>query len=147
MDYVKTQFGNIHMNNIPVVTQQTVNSKTGSAFIFFSIFIIIIIIFIYFIDFNTNVDKKEQIIVESFTNKVATVVRASSINVYDTDEIFLENIIFVTSDDNIINIDVLTDKFVKIIKKGESIMYTLDFKDELAIKEIIWWRPMIQIST
>lgn len=136
MNYVKTQFGNIHINDIPLVVPESTNSKFRSSFIFFSIFIIATIIFLYVIEWAPNPHKKERIVIEGFTNKILTTVKASSIDVY-SDELYLENIVLITADNNVINIDVLKDKYVTMTKNGDDTIYSLDFKAELKIKEII----------
>jgi hypothetical protein len=137
MNYVKTQFGNIHINDIPVVTQQTTDSKLNSAFMFFGVIVLIIIVFLYVIKWAPNPYKKERVVVKGFTDKVATTITATNIDVYDTDELYLENIVLVTADDNIIDINVLKNAYVQVIKKDDGILYSLDFKAELEIKEII----------
>jgi hypothetical protein len=136
MTYVKTQFGNIHINDIPIVVPETFGSKFKIAIIFFSIIVIIILIFMY----NAEWDEPEEIDsidIESFTNKILTNVKASSIDIYENDDIYLENIVIITTDNNLIDIDVLRNKYVKTMQTDTGTIYSIDFKSELDIKEII----------
>lgn len=137
MNYVKTQFGNIHINDLPLVVPQTTNSKFKTALLFFSIIVVILIIFLYVIRWSPDPQRKEKVVVESFTDRVASSVKASAIDVYDDEEIHLENIVLITTDNNIIDINVFTNKYIKIVKKDAGVMYTLDFTDEIEIKEIL----------
>lgn len=137
MNYVKTQFGDIHIRDLPLVTQQTTNDKFKTAFMFFSIIVIVLIIFLYIIEWPVSAQHNtKKLNIENFTNKVTTSVVASAIDVY-ADDLQLENIILITTDNNIIDINIFTNKYIKVAKKEDSIMYSLDFTDELEIKEII----------
>lgn len=137
MNYVRTQFGDIHMDDIPIVTQQTVDSKINTALVFFSIVIILIVLYIYFTDCKPIVHGPELIIVEGLSNKVLITQKASSISCTIADDTPLENIVLITSDSNVIDIDILKNKFVTIVKHNDIVVYGLDFKKELDIKEII----------
>ena len=137
MTYVKTQFGNIHIDDIPIVLHETTGSKFKHALMFFSIIVIIIIIMYMNYKPCRYESKNEEIVLKKSSNNILTSVKATMIDVYDIDDIYLENIIIVTTDDNIINIDILRNKYVKTIQNNNETIYSLDFKSELDIKEII----------
>lgn len=137
MNYVKTQFGNIHINDLPVVVPQTTDNKVKSSLVFFSVIILLIVIFFHVVKWALNPHKKEKIIVSGFTDKVPITIAATNICVYDANELFLENIVLITSDDNVLDINVLDNAYVKKIKTDCNTVYTLDFQAELNIKEII----------
>jgi hypothetical protein len=147
MKFVQTQFGNVHINDLPVVIAEPISYKFGKAVMFFIVLIIIILIFFYMTNWSMN--ESENIpAVEPFTNSYLTSVKADSIRVYnDEQQIVLENIVICTSDGNLFNIGTdnsvggVINKFVKIQPRGNGIMYSIDFDKSFDIKEIILISP------
>lgn len=151
MIHIKTQFGYIPIDELPVVGPEPLSHKFSKSMIFFGI--IIIIIFIFFYSSNCKINKQERVkvITESLVDKVRTSISASSIDVYNLKQpIKLENILIITSDNNMLNIDTdLSDddsinKFVRIIRKGNGTLYSIDFGKSLDIKEVVLITPPTQ---
>lgn len=134
-EYVETANGRIHRRDIPMVIDEPLNNKINKSLIFFSIIIIIVLIFVYMANKTVikNKIKKEKIFMRS--NKETFEVLADSIEVYNENEIIdLENIVLIESSNNVINIDI---RNVSKTKKGQGVLYSFDFEQELNIKEII----------
>lgn len=138
MDFVKTRLGNIPINDIPIVRSESFGNKFTKSMMFFSIIILILFIFIYLIKWNKSYKRKVKINLESTFSKQADVVKMTTIDVYNfKDKIMLENIILITNDNNVINISINTNKFIKISQIDQGLMYSIDLKKEYEIKEII----------
>jgi hypothetical protein len=149
MDYIKTQFGNIHLNDLPLVVPEPMRNKLGYAFIFFIIFIIVLLLVLYF---AKKTSKYNPICTDNsikptlLMDMVPTAIKTYTINVYNHDTpIYLENIVLTTADGNIMNIDIKRNPFVKITKHCNGLGYMIHFQNGIDIVEIgliSHWDPL-----
>lgn len=129
MKYVKTQFGAIPIDSLPVVEDEPVQYVLLKCVVFYSIVVLILLLFV--------ASNKNKVIVIKKEKSDKTTIRLDSLSVYNPNNpIKLENIILIDTSNNLINIDITQNKFVKIYKKFNGLMYTIDLEQEIEIKEI-----------
>lgn len=135
MEYIKTKFGNIHLNNIPIVRDEPFTYKFNKAMMFYSIIILILFIIISMIVFN---DKPVKMHIDPILQQQHSSIKMSVIDVYNYNEkINLENIILITTDNNLINIDIKHNAFVKHNDIQSGNIYTINLQQEYVIREIM----------
>jgi hypothetical protein len=136
MEYVQTNLGRINLNDIPIVKNEPLNQKFYKAFYFF-IILILILMLVYLCDWHEPHTYKKKVKMPIFAENVARSVKASALQIYDDKvKILVDNIIIRTSDNNIVNIDVLHNHFVQITKYGNGLSYYIDFGYDIDIDSI-----------
>lgn len=148
MQYVKTSVGQIAINDLPVVKNESFTIKFSKSMLFFGIIILIVLIYYISVNWTCNKIDHTKVVIESMCNKIHTSVQSTSMDLYHLDQtIILENVVIITADNNMINIDTSTtddDKinpFVKVFQKGSGALYHIDFQTTLDIKEIVLISP------
>jgi hypothetical protein len=136
--YVKTRFGNIPVEDIPVVQEEDLTSKLFKSAIFFAIIVVILCTFIYLF-YSSNYDKnkpKTQVTIDK-SEKIYKAVKADAIKIYNYNEdISLDNFSIITTEGNIFNIN-KSNKNLKIYTKYSGIMYSMDLGSEMEIKQVV----------
>lgn len=113
MEYVQTQFGNIHISDLPIVIPEPFKHKFGRSAIFFSVIIIILFSIIYLANWYVPHNKPVCIKIDALTKKIPSVVKADTVMVYNPKtKMRLENILIITADNNLINIDKTNPRFL-----------------------------------
>ncbi len=152
--YIRTQSGYIHIKDIPEVRSEPLITKFEKSLVFFTAIIVIILVFIYLVHIKQlrteemiNIQKEEAL---NQTNRFSKTnldtyeyiphqVNAQMINVYNQSRhLPLENIVLIDINNNIIDIDIQRNYFLKIYNIGEhGVMFSMDLGSEKTIREII----------
>ena len=136
--YVQTQFGKLPIGEVPLIDKEMVCSKVGKLSFFFVVIIILLLIFIYMVEWYPHHTVKKDVYIKAPFKTIEDHVIITSLDVYNIDqEILVENIVLITTDNNVINVDTIQNNDLMVIRKQNGLLYTIDFKQELDIKEII----------
>lgn len=127
MEYIDTQFGKLHLSQLPVVAPEPLDKKFMKSMLFFS-FIIICLLFILYLQWNVPHNAKMDVTDRMNLKTVKTDVNATSIHITNvvSKHPVLENIVILTKDGNMLNFR------PSVLQKG----YKVDFGESLDITEI-----------
>lgn len=137
-EYIKTQFGTIPIDYVPVVEPESTKSILTKCTLFYSIIIAILIIMFILVPIQSKPKQVEFSKTNQYmTNGMDTYITIDAVSVYNPDEpIPLENIVLIDKDNNIINIDITQNKAVKIYKYFKGLMYDIDLGVDMNIMQI-----------
>lgn len=139
--FIETKYGKIHKYDIPYVQSEPFYDQALKVLIFYSIFIVVFIIIICVLYMNGNATQHpNQILRQSYQpHKINTIAKARVIKISNyRHPIPIEHIILIDVYDNVIDVDVMHNYFIKKHKVGQNgEMYEIDFGSEQTIKEII----------
>ncbi len=143
-EFIQTSTGIIPLDALPIVKDENAISILLKCIVFYATIIILIFIIIYYISENNGVNKSgfyaaklHDGISSHMVNKTPISVSADSISVFNpNNDSRLENILLIDANDNLIDIDIMYNPNVKIIQKNNGIVYSVDFKKEMQLKEL-----------
>ncbi len=147
-DYVETKFGKIHRSDIPYVTMEPSSFKIIKACLFYSIFVIVFAVIIYTIYLHHNAKINECSAKETYlrtasigVKKISSPVEMSQIKIFNFSESLpIEHIILIDMNNNVIDIDVKRNYFIKrsrigLENRGE--LLDVDLGSAILVKEIV----------
>lgn len=137
MSSVRTRFGDVHIDDIPIVVPEPLTNKIKSSIVFFGILIIMICIVIFIMP-RDRPYKKHVLMLPKMLSSSKTSVVINSITVSNFNTLIdLENIVLITVNGNVINIDVKRNPYIVAKAHGQGIAFSLNLQSEYEVKEIV----------
>lgn len=147
-NYIEIDKGSIHKDYIPYVIDEPVKYKLSKAVVFYSIFIVLFILVIYITYTYEHHKKLIKDIKKSHLDalsitpqKIPAIAEVSKVRVFNfTQPIPIEHIVLVDINNNIIDVDIKYNYFVKSYNVGpdnQGKLFDIDFGSPQTIKEIM----------
>jgi len=134
-EYIKIGSETLPINELPLVIDEPIEHKLGKAVIFYSVVIVILCLLIWISWISRPVEKKCKI--KKLLGTTSDKIKMTSFDIYcQYEPIKIDNIILNTTDQNIIDIDIITNEHVEIIKFKNGLLYSFDFGFELEVENI-----------
>ncbi len=145
-NYIETTNGPIHIHDIPYVTTEPIKYKFIKVCLFYGLFIVVFFMIIYTVFLNERKNKNmdclhlNNIHAPSF-KKIPASINMSKIRIFNfTESLPIEHIILIDINNDIIDIDVKYNYFIKTYKIGSDSLGELiemDLSFSKSIKEIV----------